>query len=130
VPSKGINDLRVLHPSSCRSRASRAELKALRAQINPHFLFNALNAIAGLIQDRPQQADETIEQLALVFRYTLRAAEKEWVRLDEEIEFAASYLCVEQARFGRRLREVLMKGGRHLEVSRRRFHALLEQMAG
>ena len=87
-----------------RLLASRAELKALRAQINPHFLFNALNAIAGLIQDRPQQADETIEQLALVFRYTLRAAEKEWVRLDEEIEFAASYLRVEQARFGRRLR--------------------------
>jgi two-component sensor histidine kinase len=87
--------------------ASRAELKALRAQINPHFLFNALNAIAGLIHEQPAMADETIEQLAQVFRYTLRTSEKEWVRLDEELDFVASYLRVEQARFGRRLRVVL-----------------------
>jgi signal transduction histidine kinase len=87
-----------------RLLASRAELKALRAQINPHFLFNALNAIAGLIQDQPQRADETVEQLAHVFRYTLRKSENEWVRLDEEIEFVTAYLRVEQARFGDRLR--------------------------
>jgi hypothetical protein len=74
------------------------------AQINPHFLFNALNAIAGLIPDQPQLADETVEQLAQVFRYTLRKSEKEWARLDEEVEFAAAYLRVEQARFGERLR--------------------------
>ena len=86
-----------------RLLASRAELKALRAQINPHFLFNALNAIAGLIQDQPALADETIEQLALVFRYTLRKSETEWVRLEEEMEFITAYLRVEQARFGRRL---------------------------
>lgn len=83
--------------------ASRAELKALRAQINPHFLFNALNAIAGLIPGQPQLADETVQQLAEVFRYTLRKSEKEWVRLDEEVEFVTSYLRVEQARFGERL---------------------------
>ena len=83
--------------------ASRAELKALRAQINPHFLFNALNAIAGLIPAQPQLADETVQQLAEVFRYTLRKSEKEWVRLDEEVEFVAAYLQVERARFGDRL---------------------------
>jgi signal transduction histidine kinase len=86
-----------------RDLASRAELKALRAQINPHFLFNALNAIAGLIHTRPALAEETVEQLAEVFRYTLRKSEKEWVRLDEELEFVAAYLRVEQARFGARL---------------------------
>jgi signal transduction histidine kinase len=84
--------------------ASRAELKALRAQINPHFLFNALNAIAGLIPGEPGLAEETVEQLAEVFRYTLRKSEKEWVRLDEEVEFVAAYLRVEKARFGERLR--------------------------
>jgi hypothetical protein len=83
--------------------AGRAELKALRAQINPHFLFNALNAIAGLIHDQPALAEETVEQLAEVFRYTLRKSEKEWARLDEEMEFVAAYLRVEQARFGERL---------------------------
>ena len=87
-----------------RLLAGRAELRALRAQINPHFLFNALNAIAGLIPGDPQLADETVEQLAQVFRYTLRKSEKEWVRLDEEVEFATAYLRVEQARFGARLR--------------------------
>ncbi|HYL78267.1 MAG TPA: histidine kinase [Bryobacteraceae bacterium] len=86
-----------------RLLASRSELKALRAQINPHFLFNALNAIAGLIQDQPRLADETVEQLANVFRYTLRKSENEWVRLDEEVEFVTAYLRVEQARFGERL---------------------------
>jgi len=86
-----------------RTLAGRAELRALRAQINPHFLFNALNAIAGLIPDQPQLADETVEQLAQVFRYTLRRSEKEWVRLDEEVEFVKAYLRVEQARFGERL---------------------------
>jgi two-component sensor histidine kinase len=87
-----------------RLLASRAELKALRAQINPHFLFNALNAIAGLIQEQPQLADETVEQLAQVFRYTLRRSQHEWVRLEEEMEFVTAYLRVEQARFGDRLR--------------------------
>jgi signal transduction histidine kinase len=82
---------------------SRAELKALRAQINPHFLFNALNAIAGLIREQPQLAEETVEHLAEVFRYTLRKSENEWVRLDEEIDFVRAYLRVEQARFGERL---------------------------
>jgi signal transduction histidine kinase len=86
-----------------RLLASRAELKALRAQINPHFLFNALNAIAGLIPSQPELADETVERLAHVFRYTLRKSENEWVRLDEEVEFVTAYLRVEQARFGARL---------------------------
>jgi signal transduction histidine kinase len=86
-----------------RLLASRAELKALRAQIDPHFLFNALNAIAGLIPGQPQKADETVEHLAEVFRYTLRKSHKEWVRLQEEVEFITAYLRVEQARFGERL---------------------------
>jgi hypothetical protein len=90
-----------------RLLASRAELKALRAQINPHFLFNALNAIAGLIPSEPQLADQTVEQLAEVFRYALSKSDEEWVRLDEEVEFVAAYLGVEQARFGERLQTEL-----------------------
>jgi two-component sensor histidine kinase len=86
-----------------RLLAGRAELKALRAQINPHFLFNALNAIAGLIHINAAAAEETVEQLAEVFRYVLRKSEHEWVRLDEEIDFVRAYLQVEQARFGERL---------------------------
>jgi anti-sigma regulatory factor (Ser/Thr protein kinase)/GAF domain-containing protein len=83
--------------------ASRSELKALRAQINPHFLFNALNSIAGLIHRDPEVADRTIEKLADVFRYALRGSEAEWTLLDDELEFVQAYLDVEHARFGARL---------------------------
>jgi signal transduction histidine kinase len=83
--------------------ASRSELKALRAQINPHFLFNALNAIAGLIHRDPERAEETVESLAEVFRYTLRRSESEWVLLKDELEFIEAYLEIERARFGDRL---------------------------
>src|SRR6185436_11560461 len=81
----------------------KSELKALRAQINPHFLFNALNAIASLIHTDPGRADEAVEQLAEVFRYTLRRSDSEWAPLDQELAFARAYLDVEQARFGQRL---------------------------
>jgi anti-sigma regulatory factor (Ser/Thr protein kinase) len=83
--------------------ASRAELKALRAQINPHFLFNALNSIAALIARDPDRAEATVERLAEVFRYTLRRSDKEWVRVEEELAFAQCYLDVERTRFGARL---------------------------
>ena len=86
-----------------RLQTSRSELKALRAQINPHFLFNALNAIASLIHTNPGRADEAVEQLAEVFRYTLRRSESEWAPLDQELAFARAYLDVERARFGPRL---------------------------
>ena len=93
--------------------ASRSELKALRAQINPHFLFNALNSIAGLIHRDPDVADRTIEQLADVFRYALRG-ESEWAILDDELDFARAYLDVERARFGDRLHaEVRTEGTLH-----------------
>jgi len=86
-----------------RLQSSKSELKALRAQINPHFLFNALNAIASLIHTDPARADEVVEQLAEVFRYTLRRSDIEWAPLDQELAFARAYLDVEQARFGQRL---------------------------
>lgn len=86
-----------------RLQSSRSELKALRAQINPHFLFNALNAIASLIHTDPGRADAAVEQLAEVFRYTLRRSDSEWAPLDQELQFAQAYLDVEQARFGKRL---------------------------
>lgn len=92
---------RVAHDLRLQARGS--ELKALRAQINPHFLFNALNAILALIHSDPARADEVVERLAEVFRYTLRRSESEWAPLDQELAFARAYLDVERARFGQRL---------------------------
>ncbi len=83
--------------------ATQAELRALRAQINPHFLFNALNAVAACVRSRPDVADDTLMQLAEVFRYTLRRSETDWVRLADELHFLEAYLAVEQTRFHGRL---------------------------
>jgi len=86
-----------------RLHASRAELRALRAQINPHFLFNALNSIAALISEDPEQAEATVERLSELFRYTLRNWDGEWVRVDQELAFVRCYLDIEKTRFGSRL---------------------------
>ena len=77
--------------------------RALRAQINPHFLFNALNAIGGSLHGDPRVAESAVEQLASVFRYTLRGTTSEWVTLGDELDAVRAYLSVEQARFGARL---------------------------
>ena len=87
-----------------RALATQAELKALKAQINPHFLFNTLNTIAALIHADPARAEATVERLAEMFRYVLAAATRERVPMEEELDFVDSYLKIERARFGERLR--------------------------
>jgi LytS/YehU family sensor histidine kinase len=108
--------------------AHRSELKALRAQINPHFLFNALNTIAGLIPRNPERAERTIEQLAEVFRYTLRRSDREWVRLDDELAAVRAYLDIEQTRFPERLRVVVntSEGARNWRIPAMTVQTLVE----
>ena len=86
-----------------RAELAEAELRALRAQINPHFLFNTLNSIAALIGENPAAADDLTTRLAEVFRYALRASEREHSRLADELAFLRSYLEIERTRFGDRL---------------------------
>ena len=85
------------------SESSEAHLVALRAQINPHFLFNALNTILSLIEQQPSTAEEVVENLAAIFRYTLQTGSKPFVPLADEIQLVHRYLNIEQARFGDRL---------------------------
>lgn len=84
-------------------RQTESELSALRAQINPHFLFNSLNSIAALIRISPEKAESVTEDLADVFRYTLRASEHPLVLLKDELEIIRLYLNIEKARFAERL---------------------------
>lgn len=87
-----------------RALAVQAELKALKAQVNPHFLFNTLNTITQLIHTDPALAEATVERLAEMFRYVLAGSEQGQVSLEEELAFVDDYLEIERARFGERLR--------------------------
>lgn len=80
-----------------------AELSALRAQINPHFLFNALNALNALLPDSAEDARRTVLNLADIFRYSI-GGKRQLVPLDEELEIVQAYLEIERLRFGHRLR--------------------------
>ncbi len=80
-----------------------AELQALQAKINPHFLFNTLNSIASLISENPKAAESTVEKLSELFRYTLKSAETSSVSVAEELDIVRTYLEIEKVRFGDRL---------------------------
>jgi len=84
--------------------ARDAELKALKAQINPHFLFNSLNSISALAGIDAVRAREMCVRLSDFLRSSLRVGERESVPLSEELALAHNYLGVEQVRFGGRLR--------------------------
>jgi signal transduction histidine kinase len=89
---------------SVRAELAQAELRALRAQINPHFLFNTLNTIASLIRQDPEGAEDVTTRLAELFRYALRGSRSNSAPLRDELEFLRHYLAIEHARFGSRLR--------------------------
>jgi two-component system, LytTR family, sensor kinase len=86
-----------------RQQLTEAELRALRAQVNPHFLFNSLNTIADLIARDPTKAERMTLRLSSVFRHVLSRADRQFIALEEEFEFLRNYLDIEQERFGANL---------------------------
>jgi two-component system sensor histidine kinase AlgZ len=86
--------------------AQDAELKALRAQINPHFLFNSLNSISALATHNPAAVRAMTLRLADFLRKSLRLGAQEFIRLEEEISMSLSFLEIEQIRYGSRLQIV------------------------
>lgn len=104
----GIVNLRaLLHERSTRllaeTAAARNRLLALRAQLNPHLLFNALNSIASLSDTQPQASQRLVLQFSDLLRRTLRASECEEHRLSEELAFSETYLHIQQMRMPSRL---------------------------
>lgn len=83
---------------------TQAELSALQAKINPHFLFNTLNSIASLITIDPPRAERAIEKLSRLFRLTLNHSLKKDVHIEESLKTVESYLELEQIRLGSRLK--------------------------
>ena len=82
--------------------ASKAQVDALQARIRPHFLFNSMNTIASLIRTRPAEAEQTVEDLADLFRAALGANESPGT-LGEELDLLVHYLRIEKLRLGDRL---------------------------
>ena len=81
-----------------------AELRLLRSQLNPHFLFNALNGLRSLIADEPARARDAVTQLARLLRQSLAAGDEDLVPLDRELEMVDDYLALEALRLADRLR--------------------------
>jgi sensor histidine kinase YesM len=80
-----------------------AELQLLKFQLNPHFLFNALNGVRALIADEPRKAQDAVTQLARTLRYTLAAGDADLVTLAREMEMVNDYLALESLRLADRL---------------------------
>jgi hypothetical protein len=101
----------VLYVTIRRYRASlemqlslrKAELRALEAQLDPHFLFNCLNSIRGMITENPAEAQNMVTRLANILRYNLRGDPQHTLPLAREVEVVSDYLALESARFEERL---------------------------
>ncbi len=81
-----------------------AELRLLKSQLNPHFLFNALNTVRSLIAENPSRAQSAVTRLANTLRYTLSSRQEELVTLAQELDIVSDYLGLESMRFEDRLR--------------------------
>ena len=84
--------------------ATEAQLASLESRIHPHFLFNTLNSISSLIPEDPKRAEQLVERMAALLRFSLDANHSGLVPLEREMKIVSDYLAIEQARFGDRLR--------------------------
>ncbi|HEY7815883.1 MAG TPA: histidine kinase, partial [Nakamurella sp.] len=96
------SQLELAELEDARARLDRAEVRALRAQISPHFIYNALSAIASFVRTDPEHARALILDFAEFTRYSFRA-HGEFTTLAEELHSIDRYLTIERARFGERL---------------------------
>jgi two-component system, LytTR family, sensor kinase len=78
----------------------QSQLIGLKSQVNPHFLFNSLNSLSGLIQEDTDKAEKFLDELSKVYRYMLRNDEDPLVKLSTEIQFITSYFLLLKARYG------------------------------
>ena len=89
--------------AKARNQATEAQLSALQARMNPHFLFNALNTVASLVREAPETAERTVEHLADVLRRTLDHSRDALRTVGEELDYLEAYLAVEKERWGDRI---------------------------
>ena len=101
--SQASEQIELFRDAELRKLMTQAELRALQSQIHPHFLFNALNTLYGVIPRQAEGARQTVLNLADIFRYFLRS-EKTYIALEEEVRIVQAYLEIESLRLGAKLR--------------------------
>lgn len=95
--------LKELELTQLKELKTKADLEALQAKINPHFLYNSLNSIANAIDDEPQKAKQMTLLLSRFFRFTTNSQSQYYWTLSEELDLVRTYLSIEKIRFGDRL---------------------------
>ncbi len=94
----------ILEKEQAKQSALAHQLEALRSQINPHFLFNALNSLTVLIRNKSDQALAFVEQLSWLLRATLLRSEDDFITIQNELEYLESYIFLQKERFGEKFK--------------------------
>jgi LytS/YehU family sensor histidine kinase len=103
-----------LNMEKLKNERLSSQYEALKNQVNPHFLFNSLNALTSLVYENQDQAAHFIQQLSKVYRYVLDNREKEMVSLETELHFVESYLFLQKIRYGVNLKHTIKAENRNL----------------
>jgi sensor histidine kinase YesM len=82
---------------------SQIKFEVLKSQINPHFMFNSLNVLSGLMDEDIRKAQQFLDEFSVIYRYVLETIDKTLVTLSEELSFARSYIYLQQMRYGDKL---------------------------
>jgi LytS/YehU family sensor histidine kinase len=93
-----------LERAQLAAAVKEAELRSLKSQVNPHFIFNSLNSLRALIDEDPARARQSVTQLANLLRYSLQSGQLETVPFEDELRIVNDYLALEQVRHEERLR--------------------------
>jgi hypothetical protein len=108
-----------------RKESAEFEFEMLRAQVNPHFLFNSLNTLSSLVYEDQDKASEFIRKLSDVYRHVLESRKNELIKIGEEIEFIKAYIYLLELRFGEKLQAAIQVDH---EVYRKQIAPLTLQM--
>lgn len=90
----------LLEKEQAKQKALQHQLSALRTQINPHFLFNALNSLNALIRQKSDKASTFVDKLSWLLRSTLQRNDKDFITIQDELEYLQAYIFLQKERFG------------------------------
>ncbi len=93
----------IIEKEQAKRKALHHQLEALRSQVNPHFLFNTLNSLNTLIRQQPDKATVFVSKLSWLLRATLQQSDKDYISLEEELDYLEAYVFLQKERFGEKL---------------------------